>query len=181
MKKKSMVALLTAVALSATVFAGCDKTVNLGGRGKDQGTEAGGVTEIETQSTETETGTGSIDAAAIDAELAALEEQAKEMNEELQSGLLAQQEMNRLSGELYRLWDDELNSLWSRLKETLEEDEMEQLTQEQKEWVSRKEEEVKEAGKEAEGGTLQPLLENDEAAVLTRERVYELAEILKGE
>lgn len=91
------------------------------------------------------TGTGSIDAAAIDAELAAIEEQAKEMNEELQSELLAQQEMNRLSGELYRLWDDELNSLWSRLKETLKADEMEQLTQEQKEWISRKEEEVKDA------------------------------------
>ena len=41
--------------------------------------------------------------------------------------------------------------------------------------------EVKAAGKSAEGGTLQPLLENDEAAELTRARVYELAEILKGE
>lgn len=121
------------------------------------------------------------DAAAIDEELAALEEQAQEMNDQLQSGLLAQQEMNRLSGELYRLWDDELNSLWSRLKEKLDEDAMEQLTKEQREWISWKEQEVKEAGKSAEGGTLQPLLENDEAAELTRARVYELADILKGE
>ena len=127
------------------------------------------------------TGTGSIDAAAIDAELAAIEEQAKEMNEELQSGLLAQQEMNRLSGELYRLWDDEPNSLWSRLKETLGSDEMESLTKEEREWIKWKDQSVKDAGKEAEGGSLQPLLENDTAAELTRERVYNLAGWLKSE
>ena len=35
------------------------------------------------------------------------------------------------------------------------------------------------AGKDAEGGSLQPLLENVKAAELTRNRVYELAEYLK--
>ena len=36
-----------------------------------------------------------------------------------------------------------------------------------------------EVAKDAEGGSLQPLLENDKAAELTRNRVYELAEYLK--
>ena len=57
---------------------------------------------------------------------------------------------------------------------------MEQLTKEERQWIKKKEQAVKEAGKEAEGGSLQPLLENTEAAQLTRERVYELADILKG-
>ena len=101
------------------------------------------------------------------------------MNEELQSGLLAQQEMNRLSGELYRLWDDELNSLWSRLKDKLDSEQMEQLTEDERAWIKWKDQAVKEAGSEAEGGSLQQLLENDKAAEVTRERVYELETWLK--
>ena len=89
--------------------------------------------------------------------------------------------MNQLSKELYLLWDNELNSLWSRLKEKLDADAMKQLTDEEREWIQWKDLEVKAAGSEAEGGSLQPLLENDRAAELTRNRVYELAERLKSE
>lgn len=120
------------------------------------------------------------DIEAIDEELSKLENKALEMEELLESGRLAQQEMNHLSYELYKLWDEELNNLWGRLKSKLDEDKMEQLTKEERQWIKKKEQAVKEAGKEAEGGSLQPLLENTEAAQLTRERVYELANILKG-
>lgn len=119
--------------------------------------------------------------ADIDAELAALEEEAQQMNDRLQSGELAQLEMNRLSGEIFQLWDDELNSLWIRLKDRLDADAMEELTKEEREWIKWKDQEVKAAGKEMEGGSMQPLLENDKAAELTRERVYKLAERLKSE
>lgn len=119
--------------------------------------------------------------ADIDAELAALEEEAKQMNVRLQSGELSQGDMNQLSKELFQLWDNELNSLWSRLKEKLDTDAMKQLTDEEREWIQWKDQEVKAAGSEAEGGSLQPLLENDKAAELTRNRVYELAERLKSE
>lgn len=119
--------------------------------------------------------------ADIDAELAALEEEAQQMNDRLQSGELSQIEMNRLSGEIFQLWDDELNSLWSRLKEKLDADAMEELTKEEREWIQRKDQEVQAAGKEMEGGSMQPLLENDKGAELTRKRVYELAERLKSE
>lgn len=115
----------------------------------------------------------------IDAELEEIEEKAAELEMQLSSGELPQLELNRVSGELYTLWDVELNSLWGRLKELLPEDEMKQLTTEELEWIKEKEASVAEAGAEMEGGSMQPLLENSEAARLTRIRVYELAEYLK--
>lgn len=115
----------------------------------------------------------------IDAELEEIEEKAAELEMQLSSGELPQLELNRVSGELYTLWDVELNSLWGRLKELLPEDEMKQLTTEELDWIKEKEASVSEAGAEMEGGSMQPLLENSEAARLTRIRVYELAEYLK--
>ena len=41
---------------------------------------------------------------------------------------------------------------------------MAKLLEEQRAWIKDKEAAVQEAGKEAEGGSLQPLLENTEAA-----------------
>lgn len=117
---------------------------------------------------------------AINAELSKLEKEALNMTNQLESGRLAQQEMNHLSYDLYKMWDDELNRLWQRIKNKMDADEMKQLTINERQWIKAKEQAVKEAGKEAEGGSLQPLLENTEAAQLTRERVYELANILKG-
>lgn len=116
---------------------------------------------------------------SIESELQKIEEKAAAMQEDLSSGELTQQEMNTLSLQLYQLWDNELNSIWSRLKETLDEDTMTTLTQEERDWIKTKDSAVEEAGKDAEGGSLQPLLENDKAAELTRNRVYELAEYLK--
>lgn len=119
------------------------------------------------------------EAVDLNKELAALEEKAQEMNDRLQSGELSQIEMNRLSGELYKLWDDELNSLWGRIKKKLGSEEMQKLTEEERAWIKWKEQAVKDAGSEMEGGSMQPLLENDKAAEVTRERVYELAGWLK--
>lgn len=116
---------------------------------------------------------------SIESELQKIEEKAAAMQEDLSSGELTQQEMNTLSLQLYQLWDNELNSIWSRLKETLDEDTMTTLTQEERDWIKTKDSAVEEAGKDAEGGSLQPLLVNDKAAELTRNRVYELAEYLK--
>ncbi|MDD6216089.1 MAG: DUF1311 domain-containing protein [Roseburia sp.] len=114
----------------------------------------------------------------INDELAAVEKQAKEIEDKLQGDDLTQGDYNILTGQLFNVWDDELNAIWSRLKDTLSEEEMEKLTKEEREWIADKEEQVKEAGLDAEGGTMQPMLENDKAAELTRERVYELADYL---
>lgn len=61
-------------------------------------------------------------------------------------------------------------------EKTLDKDTMSALTNEQLQWISDKEAAVAAAGAEAEGGSLQPLLEADCAARLTKERVYYLVE-----
>ena len=111
----------------------------------------------------------------IDAELAQLEERAQKMQEQLQSGDMTQGDMNELSAKLYKLWDDELNSIWKRL----DEDAKAELLDEEGAWIKEKESKIEEAGKDWEGGSGQPLAENTEGADLTRARVYELAEYLR--
>ena len=58
-------------------------------------------------------------------------------------------------------------------------EEFDALLIEQREWIADKEETVKEAGAEYEGGSIQPLIEYTEAAEITKKRVYELAELVK--
>lgn len=116
---------------------------------------------------------------AIDAELEEIAVRAADMENRLNNEPLSQSEMNQLSGEIYTLWDDELNSMWKRIKEILPKDEMARLTEEEIAWISEKEAQVAAAGAQWEGGSMQPLAENGTAARITRERVYELAEYLR--
>lgn len=120
------------------------------------------------------------DAEADDArdELAAIEQQASELTDELENAELTQQEYNEVAEELYQLWDDELNTIWGRLKDTLSSEEMEQLKEEERDWITEKDNQMKQAGEEAEGGSMQSMLEYEKGAELTRERVYELADKL---
>ena len=108
------------------------------------------------------------------------EKAAKELEDSLQNDSLSQGDMNEKSQELYEDWDDALNQIWYHLKDkgVLGEDAMAKLLEEQRAWIKDKEAAVQEAGKEAEGGSLQPLLENTEAAKWTRERTYKLLNIL---
>ena len=98
----------------------------------------------------------------------------------LENDDLNQAEMNEKSLELYNTWDAALNTLWAKLKEELPEDQMNDLLKEQRAWIAEKEQAVEEAGEEAKGGSLEPLLRNDKAAELTEKRVYELYEILES-
>lgn len=91
----------------------------------------------------------------------------------------SQLEMNMASAELYQIWDDALNIVWKWLESGLDEATMEQLRAEEREWINFKEAEAKAAGKEMEGGSMQPMLESGKAAELTKKRVYELAEYAK--
>ena len=90
-------------------------------------------------------------------------------------GSMGQQEMNQLTGQWYQLWDDELNSLWSRLSDELDSETKAKVLDEQRAWIKRKEENVKGAGAAAFGGSLQPQLENSTAEEMTRARAYILA------
>jgi uncharacterized protein YecT (DUF1311 family) len=85
--------------------------------------------------------------------------------------------MDEKSGQLYELWDTALNQLWAELKNQLSEEEYQELLEEQREWINEKEESVKEAGEEVEGGSLYSLTVHMTAAAITEERVYELYDL----
>lgn len=70
-------------------------------------------------------------------------------------------------------WDDTLNELWKALKDSLDENTMENLLEEQRGWIAEKEAEIKQAGEG--GGSLAALLSSQKAEDMTRVRVYELA------
>ena len=115
----------------------------------------------------------------ITAEVAEIEKQSEKMNNRLINEDLNQSEMNFLAKDIYVLWDDEINKVWGFLKDTLDKDAMDNLTSVQKEWIAKKENEVKKAGSEYEGGSIRPMIEYLKRAELTRDRVYELIELLK--
>ena len=106
----------------------------------------------------------------------AAQEKADQLEEEIKNAQ-SQADMNGLSGELYKVWDDALNEIWGILTEHMDSEEMDRLTEEERLWIQQKEEAVQEAGADVEGGTLYPLVTNEKAAELTRERVYELASL----
>lgn len=90
-----------------------------------------------------------------------------------------QTEYNEKTQQLYELWDIALNTLWSSLKQTLDEETMTSLLAKQREWIAEKEQAVAEAGAEYEGGSMQPMVMNQKAAEITQSRVYELMELLE--
>lgn len=91
----------------------------------------------------------------------------------------SQAELNRISQELYELWDTALNDLWAKLKDSLPDEEFDKLLDEQLIWIDNKETAVAEAGKPYEGGSIYPLIVNREAAQITEDRVAELYQLLK--
>ena len=111
---------------------------------------------------------------SIQEEIAKIEEQSRE-NRNTDTGSMGQQQMNYHSAQWYKLWDDELNSLWSRLSDELDAETKAKVLEEQRAWIKRKEGNATAAGLEALGGTLQPLLESEVAGEMTRARVYILA------
>lgn len=115
----------------------------------------------------------------IDDMMAATEEWALTVRASLENDGLTQADMNEKSKELYDIWDAALNTLWTELKEQLPEDEFQVLLDDQRLWIADKEQAVKDAGAEVEGGSLYPLVVNMKAAEMTEERVYELYELLK--
>ncbi|WP_408070336.1 lysozyme inhibitor LprI family protein [Butyrivibrio sp. JL13D10] len=118
-----------------------------------------------------------VDDGSVQSEIAMVEAKHQEY-ENLDWEAMPQQEMNITSYEMFELWDNELNSVWSKLTEEVTPEKKEELLKDQREWIKRKEAAVKEAGSEALGGTLQPLLENGTGWSYTRKRVYYLAGVL---
>ena len=111
---------------------------------------------------------------SIGIQVALAEEKSSNLLEELESGCLPQQTMNRTSYELFHIWDDALNNIWTWLTEHLDKESMSALTEEEIQWIQNKDADVKAEGAEWNGGSMQPCIENNTAYRWTRERVYEL-------
>ena len=114
------------------------------------------------------------EASYIDQRTAQAEEEGAALAEELNEGNLPQQQLNMKSYELFQVWDNALNDIWSYLKDTLDAETMEALTEEELAWIEKKEADVAAQGAEFEGGSMQPFIMNTAAYRWTKERVYEL-------
>ena len=119
---------------------------------------------------------------AVQGMLEKAEEEAGALQKKLtEDTTLKQSDMNKLSNDIYLIWDDLLNELWAVLKESLDEKTMNALLAEQREWITMKESEAKKAGDVFNGGSMAPLASNMKAAELTKLRVYELADIISAQ
>lgn len=103
---------------------------------------------------------------------------AAELEISIEQEPLTQTEYNEKTGQLYDLWDSALNMTWDVLTKVKDPNEVEALKIEQRAWIGTKEQAVSEAGAVFEGGTMQPMVQNQKAAELTKDRVYELMELL---
>ena len=106
------------------------------------------------------------------------EEWVESLESSIMNDNLSQAEINEKSQLMYEFWDGQLNKAWRILKENLDADTMKVLTQEQLDWIAMKEASMKEAGAEVEGGSMYSMVVNQRGAELTKERVYELMEIV---
>jgi len=111
--------------------------------------------------------------------LTSVEAQSNSLKTSLEKDELTQTEMNQKSGELRDLWDAAMNRMLDEAKKVLPAAKMEKLTAEQNVWLETRDEAVKAAGKEVEGGSMYALVVNMEGAKLTEARVYEIYEMLK--
>ena len=91
----------------------------------------------------------------------------------LDSGVTA--EMNEATTELSEAWENELNTVYSLLMEKLSKAEKIKLEKEQKAWLKNRNIKAKKDAKEAEGGTMEPLLFGASIKDLNEKRAIELA------
>ena len=149
--------------LSVSLLTGCSK--NSTNNKSSSTTENNNISVvIDTESTYTKGEEAGKSLSGAENELSIRDEMAevesKSLEYENADWDIPQQEMNAKADEWYVLWDNELNSLWSRLKNELSEDELAPVLEEQRSWIDRKAKNVIGAGFSAYGGTLRPLLES---------------------
>lgn len=85
-----------------------------------------------------------------------------------------QYEISESSYEVYNLWNNELNKIYSSLKTTLTSEQMTKLQSEEINWIVYKEQIAKEDSKEYTGGSIYSSEVNLKLANLTKERCYYL-------
>ena len=83
-------------------------------------------------------------------------------------------DMRNVSGAQYKLWDDAVNEIYKDLQNTLSSNDKEILKIEELAWISKKENDAKNAANQVKGGTLEPVNYSLSLADSTKKRCYEL-------
>lgn len=91
---------------------------------------------------------------------------------------MTQMEINQVSAEIYSRWDGLLNDVYQYLKSVLPSGEFAALKKEELAWIKRKEAAVAEEGEAWGSGSGRPMAENSVASDYTRERCYELIDMI---
>ena len=115
---------------------------------------------------------------AVRMEINGAEEQTAALNRRMQAAQ-TQTELNELAGQKFQVWDNELNSVWKRLENTLSKDAMERLRAEERTWISQKEKAMQQEAAAFGGGSMASMAYAEKGTELTRARVYVLAEYLR--
>ncbi|MCM3786456.1 DUF1311 domain-containing protein [Neobacillus mesonae] len=128
-----------------------------------------------TDSTDTDTSTDTV--SLREEYLEKLKDTKKEMDEMQENPVDdTTYAMKKVEGDRFDVWDGLLNEVYGVLEEQLSPEEMEQLREEQREWITYRDETAKEASLKYEGGTMEQLeyvmVQNN----LTEERCFELVE-----
>ncbi|MDZ5253792.1 lysozyme inhibitor LprI family protein [Clostridium sp. LIBA-8841] len=87
---------------------------------------------------------------------------------------VTQAEMNSVSYEQSKLYDDELNKIYKFLKQNLSTEKFKELEKSEVEWINQKEKRVESIKKEFEGGSMLPLQVNSAVAEESKNRCYYL-------
>ena len=87
-----------------------------------------------------------------------------------------QTELNENSQWIFLVWDEELNSLWRRMSDELDKTTKDEILARQRVWVAMKDDAADHLSAIYEGGSIQPMIYNEEMADLTRRRAYVLAD-----
>lgn len=100
----------------------------------------------------------------------------EQKEQELEDSAKDQVSMNRTSGEIYEMWDEELNYVYQQLKKTLTEEEFQLLKEEELAWIEYRDQLADDAAREWAGGSGMPMAVNTALSEATKARVYELAD-----
>lgn len=93
--------------------------------------------------------------------------------------IIAQADMNRVSGIVYEKWDTLLNDVYRYLKRTLPDAQFRQLEADELNWIEIKSDAIEHAAAEVRGGSMEPLVRNQTAASYTKDRCLYLISLIQ--
>ncbi len=162
MKKTILVLMLAIVVLAAGFSSGC----------------ANKEADVNQENTAAEQN-NAVSNEEIDRYMESVKQQSDSIKYFIENEAMTQMDLNTKSMELAELWDGAMDYLMAELKNRLPDDEFSKLQNDQLAWEEKRDNAVKEAGKEFEGGSIYSFIVNSEAASITEERALELYEMLK--